>query len=476
VAICTKRGTPQALSTRASTALVAAGAGLLTLLAGVTSVIDLAYFSPRLHIAVETAATLISLLAAQLILGRYGRSTQLADLLLGSALIVLAFGNLALSAIPAILDDEGGALGTWGALAVRTIGAMLLALAAWTPMRPIIHPARAARMVVAGGGSLIAGIVLAVAVAGDALPSVIPEGLAAEGPERPRLGGNPVVLALQLASTLLFAVAAVGFARRAERTGDKLFHWLAIAAALGAFSRLNYLIYPSLGTSWFFTGDVLRLAFFLALLVAGVQELRWTQRQLAETAVLRERQRIARDIHDGVAQDLAFLVHQARALRRKLGPTPVIEQMITAAQRALDESRDAVATLFRPPTQPLSDALAQTAREAAEREGSTVDTDLAPDVTVPGPTQEAMLRILREAVINAARHGGARRISVRLRDEPKLCLSVSDDGRGFDVEEAVMAPGRHGLRGMAERVEDIGGELRIESEPGRGTQVRVVVE
>lgn len=461
------------MSTRAWTALVAAFAALLTLVAGVTSVVHLAYFSPQLHVAVETAAALISLLAAQLILGRYARSTELADLLLGSALVVLAFGNLALSAIPAVLDEERGALGIWGALAVRTIGAALLALAACAPTGPIRHPTRAARLTALAGGSLIAAVVVGVGAAGDALPGVIPE---AQGPGRPHPGGNPVAFVLQLASTLLFAAAAVGFARRADRTNDRLMHWLAIAATLGAFSRLNYLLYPSLGTSWFFAGDVLRLAFFLALLAAGVQELRWTQRRLADAAVLQDRQRIAREIHDGVSQDLAFIVQQGRALRRKLGPVPGIDGVITAAQRALDESREAVETLVRAPLQPLADALAQTAHEAAEQEGSTVETDLVPNVAVPGPTQEAMVRILREAVINAARHGGARRIRVQLREQPKLCLSVSDDGSGFDVAQAAAAPGRYGLRGMAERVRDIGGRMSIESEPGRGTEIRVVIE
>jgi signal transduction histidine kinase len=463
------------VSTRAWTALIAVVAGLLTLLTSVTSAIDLAYESKSLHVAVETAAALISLLAGQLILGRYSRSTQLADLLLGAALTVLAFGNLALSAIPAVLEQERGALGTWGALALRTLSAVLLALAAWAPAWPIRHPARAARIAALGGGSFVALVVLAIAAAADVLPSAAPAGLPSQGPGRPTLDGNAVVLGLQLASTLLYGIAAVGFARRADRTGDMLIRWLAIASVLGAFSRLNYLMYPSLGTSWFFTGDLLRLACFLALLVAGVLELRWAQRRLADAAVLQERHRLARDIHDGMAQDLAFIVQQGRAMRRQHGPTPGIERIITAAQRALDESREAIATLVQPPSQPLCDALAQTAREAAEREGSVVDTDFAPGVAVPGATQEAMVRVVREAVINAARHGGARRIKVRLQDDPKLCLSVTDDGHGFDVAEAAGAAGRRGLRGMAERVEGIGGELSIDSEPGRGTQVRVVV-
>jgi signal transduction histidine kinase len=462
------------LSTRAWTAAVAAFAALLTLLASVTSVIDVAYESVPLHVAVETAAALISLLAAQLILGRYVRSTELGDLLLGAALTVIAFGTLALSAVPAILDEEQGPIATWGALIVRTIGAALLGFAAWTPPRPIRHPRRAARVTVVGGGAAVLVVVLAVAAAGELLPSGLPSGISLEG--RPGLDGEAAMLGLQLASTLFFAAAAVGFAGRADATGDRLIHWLAIAAALAAFSRVNYLVDPSLGTAWFFTGDVLRLLFFAALLAAGLEELRWAQRRLAEAAVLQERQRIARDLHDGVAQDLAFILQQARAMRRTMGLIPGIERVIAAGERALDESREAVATLARPPSQPLAQALAETAREAAEREGTTVDTDLVAGVAVPGPTQEAMVRVLREAVINAARHGGARCIRVQLREEPKLCLSVSDDGRGFDVADAAAAPGHHGLRGMAERVHGIGGELSIDSEPGHGTRVRVVVE
>jgi signal transduction histidine kinase len=464
------------VATRAWTALIAVCAGLLTLAGSVTGTLDLAYESLPLHVAVETAATLVSLLAAQLILGRYGRSAQLADLLLGGSLVVLAFGNLALSAVPAILEDERGPIGTWAALLVRTFGAALFVLAAWTPPRPIRRLQRTARIAAIGGGSLVLALVLVVAGAGDALPSAVPDAAQSGGPGPPRLDGNTVVLALQLASTLFFAAAAVGFARRADRTGDGLIRWVAIAAMLAAFSRLNYVVQPSLGTSWFFTGDLLRLAFVAALLAGGVHELRWTQRRLADAAVLQERQRVARDIHDGIAQDLAFIVQQGRALRRTVGPAPGVERVIRAAQRALDESRAAVATLVRPPSQPLSDALEEAAREVAEREGSTVDTDLADDVAVPGATQEAMVRVLREALINAARHGHARHIRVELRDEPRLCLSVSDDGQGFDVERAAAAPGRHGLRGMAERVQGIGGELSIDSAPGRGTQVRLVVE
>src|SRR5215217_7513505 len=117
----TRLGVQEArLSTRVWIGVVTAIAALLTFVAGVTSVVDLAYENAALHVAVETAAALISLLAGQLILGRYARNTQLADLLLGAGLMLLAFGNLALSAVPAVLEQEDGPVATWGAVVIRT--------------------------------------------------------------------------------------------------------------------------------------------------------------------------------------------------------------------------------------------------------------------------------------------------------------------------------------------------------------------
>jgi signal transduction histidine kinase len=368
--------------------------GLVTIVAATASVDGRAPTgSPSLRVAVETAAALISLLAAQLALGRYARSTQQADLLLGAGLLVLALGTLGFSALPAVVGAEDDPVATWGALIARTAGVTLFALAAGARPRAIRHPARVGRLAAAGACAALVAILAALAIAGDALPSLARPDLAAAGAVWPPLDAGTL---LQVATMLLFCAAAVGFTRRADRTGDAMARWLAIAATLGAFSRLNYLIHPSLGTSWFFAGDVLRFGFFVALLVAGIEELRRNQRELADAAVMDERQRIAREIHDGMAQDLAFIVQQGRHLQRRLEPARGLELIVMAAQRALDESREAVAALVRPPCQPLADALAQTAREAAEREGSTVDTDLVPDVAVPGATQEAMLRILRE--------------------------------------------------------------------------------
>src|SRR4051794_29123577 len=108
-------------STRMWAVVVAAGAGVRRGGGGGAAPFHIAAGGARVHVAIEVVAAFISLLGGQLILGRYARSTQLADLLLGAALTLLAFGNLTLSAVPAVLAQEGGALATWGALLVRTI-------------------------------------------------------------------------------------------------------------------------------------------------------------------------------------------------------------------------------------------------------------------------------------------------------------------------------------------------------------------
>jgi signal transduction histidine kinase len=281
------------------------------------------------------------------------------------------------------------------------------------------------------------------------------------------------VLATELVTLVLFAVAAVGYARAAEARNDVFALWLAIAATLAAAARLNSLLFPSLYTSYVYTSDALRLGFLIAVAIGGALEMRRVRFALASAAVLDERQRIARDIHDGVAQDLAFILQHGRRLLGQPGTPQGLTALVTAAERALDECRHAIASLTRSGDEPLVEALTLTAVETAGREGVLVETHIQDDAVVPAATQEALLRVTREAIINAVRHGHAGRVKVGLRCDPDLRLEVVDDGSGFDVQAAMSAPGRMGLRSMQTRIRAIGGELVIESEPGRGTRVEV---
>lgn len=461
------------LSVRASVAVTAAAAGLITLLVSVSPGVSFAYRNPALHVAVETAAALVSLVAAQLVWGRFHQSLRLRDLLLVASLGVFAVANLLFSAVPAIADEHPGSFATWAPAGARLLGAALMALSVVVPDRALLRPMRDARRLLAGCVLGLAAIGVAAALAGDALGVAIPADLSPEGSGRPRIVGNPAVLVTEAAVMLLFIVAAVGYTRIAERTGDELARWLGVAGTLGAFSRLNDVLFPSLYSPYFYTGDLLRLGVFLALAVGGALEMRRIRQVVSTAAVLGERERIARDIHDGVAQDVAFILQRGRRLAATPGAQAGIAALVLAAERALHECRHSIAALTRTGSESLAEALTLTAVETAAREGLIVETDIDPEVRVPAGTQEALLRVTREAIINAIRHGEAEMIKVKLYLGSNVCLLVSDDGRGFDVDRAAAASGRLGLRGMEARVRAVGGELTIDSEPGRGTRIHV---
>jgi len=450
-------------------------AGLFTVLVSVGSVVSFAYRNVPLHVAVETAAALISIVAAQLAWGRFRQSLRRGDLLLAGALAVFAVANLLFSAFPAIADRNPGSFATWAPAGGRLLGAALLAASAVVSDRVLRHPMRDARRLLAALVLGLGALALAVAVGGDALPKAVPTDLSPAGGAEPRIVGNPVVLTSELLSMALFAIAAAGYARAADVRHDAFAHWLAIAATLGAFSRLNFFLFPSLYSPYFYTGDVLRLASFAAFAIGGLLEMRRLRHVLASSTVLEERERIAREIHDGVAQDLAFILQQGRRLAAEPGASSRLDALVTAAERALDECRHAIAALSRSGEEPLAEALTLTAVETAGREGAEVETDIDADVTVTAVIQEALLRVAREAIINAVRHGRAAVVRVEFRSDPSLRLEVADDGSGFDVASAMAAPGRMGLRSMKARIAAIGGELDIDSCPGRGTRVVVTL-
>ena len=109
------------MSVRASIVLTAGAAALFTVLVSVSSAVSFAYRNPPLHVAVETAAALISLVAAQLVWGRFRQSFQLRDLLLVASLGMFAAANLLFSAVPAIVDDHPGSFATWAPAAGRLL-------------------------------------------------------------------------------------------------------------------------------------------------------------------------------------------------------------------------------------------------------------------------------------------------------------------------------------------------------------------
>jgi signal transduction histidine kinase len=419
------------------------------------------FANPSLRVALETATTLVALLAAYLVFGRYRMSRRASDFILVCALELIALRSIFFAAYPAVTREELHIFATWAQVAAAVAGAAAFAVGAFAPDSRIRHRGRVAVVLLA-----IPLVVGTVATVEAAVIRELPLGV-----ERP--ADEPAYVALQLAAAALFVVAAIGFTRRAGRTGDDLMRWFAAGATVAAFARLNYAFFPPLFDQRVYTGDVLRLGFTIVLGAGALREIQTYWRNRAEAAALEERRRLARDLHDGVAQELAFIAAQARALAGPEARDGTLARLAAAGERALDESRRAIAALTRSVDEPLDVALAQAAEEVAQRAGARVKLDLAADVELSPARREALIRIAREAVTNAARHGRARTIDVQLAAAP-LRLRVVDDGGGFDPASVAGGPG-FGLTSMRERAESLGGVFRAESAPGRGSVIEVTL-
>lgn len=433
--------------------------------------------NPQLRSALDTAQCLIGSLAAYLVYGRFRQTGTVNDLALSGALGLSAATNLFFAAVPAVAGDlEPTAFTTWAPLTARLLSALVIAGAALGRDRPYLaepEPGSALLTTLFGALGLIGSTFWFLR---DRLPDGVERSLTASASGRPRLEGEPVLLAAQILLMGLFVAAAAGFARRAATDSSPLTVALAAACVLNAFARLNYFLYPSLYTNIVHTGDLLRLAYFLVLLVGAAGEIQRYWVNEARAAAATERRRLARDLHDGLSQELAYIHSQAASLAAGHGDAKALGHVSRAAERALDQSRRAVAALATTGVS-VRGALREALEGLFEGYGATLHLDVA-DLQLPDDTSNALASITREAVSNALRHGGAERVSVALAIVGgEVRLTVADDGVGFTAGPAGRSTGQSGfgMHTMRERAALLGGELSISSSPGMGTRVDVVV-
>jgi signal transduction histidine kinase len=201
-----------------------------------------------------------------------------------------------------------------------------------------------------------------------------------------------------------------------------------------------------------------------------------------ELAAARERNRLARDLHDTLAHSLAGLVVQLGAIDTLMYSEPdAARAEIATARRAahagLEEARRAIRDLRANPVEDLglARALERMAVDFGERAGVKVEARVSdPRAAIPGDTAAAIWRIAQEALNNVERHADARQVSLTLaQNNGALALTVTDDGRGFDA--ANVDDDRFGLTGMRERAELIGATLQVDSGEGLGTSVRLML-
>jgi signal transduction histidine kinase len=204
---------------------------------------------------------------------------------------------------------------------------------------------------------------------------------------------------------------------------------------------------------------------------------------LEHLATSRERNRVARELHDTLAHTLSGLSVQLEAVKAYWDMDPqkarsTLEGSLQAAHSGLGETRRALQALRASPLDDLGLSLAvrTMVEDAAARANLALDLSIADELPPLSPdVEQCIYRVAQEAVTNVARHASAKTLTVNLESAgEKVTLTVHDDGVGFDPNKQDKTS-NYGLEGMQERAQLAGGELTVVSKPGEGTTVKLVV-
>lgn len=217
---------------------------------------------------------------------------------------------------------------------------------------------------------------------------------------------------------------------------------------------------------------------------AATERLQQYAATLEELTITRERNRLARELHDTLAHSLSALAVQLEAVRTLWSVHPekarrMLEQADETARTGLAEARRAMQALRASPLEDLGLILAvrELAENAAQRAGAALQLDLPAELDrCPSPgVEQGVYRIAQETLENIVRHADALTIRVRLEQrDDTMTLTIEDDGQGMQAAGAD-AGNRFGIRGMQERAHLIGGRIEIGSQASLGTRVRLTV-
>ncbi len=412
-----------------------------------------------LDTAVVLAATIVAILAGV----RFSVEGRALDLLLAGGFFVAGAGTLAFGVVPVLGGEAQDPAEAWAALAARVLAATLIALA---PVVPGWRIAARGRALLAGFGIVVVSLLaiwLPLHGLGPAFDLVDPYGR----------GDRPFELTVTLSLLALLALLAVlGFANRYRVHGEDLDAWLALGATLTLFAELHYLLTPRLSTDFVSQGDFLRLLSY-GLLLVGV----WRAISFAEfgRAVAEERARVAREIHDGLAQYLFAVSTHASMLESGAPLETTLPKLKDAAAAAQQEARFAVLALSSASGNAPFDAALRRYVEFLTADGALeVELEIDGDMLLAPDEQIEIFRIVQEGLANVRKHAGAQRAEVHIGQRgTRRIVSVRDDGVGFDDAERTAAG--QGLKNMRRRAETIDGGFSLRSLPGRGTAVEVTL-
>ena len=417
------------------------------------------YDLPSLRLALDTGVMLAATIVAVLAGIRFTVEGRWPDLLLCAGFAAAAATTMFFAVSPVLGGDPIQTPEAWAGVAGRIFGLALIAAAPFARGRLAESrgPLRLALVVV--GVSLV-GLWILARRGAESLPSL------EFGAEQPTL--MIVALALQ---GFLSLVALCGFGLRYRRYGEDLDRWLALAATLMLSADLHYVFTPVVASGVVSQGDFLRLLAY-GLLLAGV----WRAIRFAEfgRAVAEERARVAREVHDGLAQYLFTISTHAAMLERGSAPEGTLRRLRTAAVLAQQEARFAILALSSASGNAPFDTALRRYLDVLTADGELdVELDVDPGVVLAPDEQIEVFRIVQEGLANVRKHAGATQAEVWIgRAGTKRLVRIRDDGAGFEPSEN--GDGQ-GLKNMKTRAASIGGAFGFVSAPGRGTAVEVVL-
>jgi len=433
--------------------------GLATLLLALTGRLD-GYALPEGRIALDTGVAAVATIVAILAAIRFLVEGRGMDLLLAAGFLAIGAGSFAFRVGPAI---DGGTLApveAWAAIGTELFGAALIAIAPFVTRRVSGRPR-------ALGAAAGLALIVLVGIWLDARVLGLDLEVGAPGDE----GRSRAVILVYALLAMLSLTAVVGFGLRFRRHGRDLDSWLALALTLVVFADLHYVLAPARSSEYVLQGDFLRLLSFGVLLV-GV----WRAIGQAEfgRAVAEERARVAREIHDGLAQYLFALSTQVSMLESGAPLEEILPQLKHASNAAQQEARFAVLALSSASgTAPFDAALKRYVDLLAADGVLDVEVEIDPAVTLAPDEQIEIFHIVQEGLANARRHAGARRAEVTIGQRAgRRVVIVSDDGIGFDGEANGAG---QGLKNMRARAASIQGAFALRSTPGSGTAIEVVL-
>jgi signal transduction histidine kinase len=305
--------------------------------------------------------------------------------------------------------------------------------------------------------------------------------------ERERIGALPRghgLLGLIIREARAFRIADI--AEDPRRFGfpprhPEMHSFLGVPVMVKGHSVGNLYLTNKRGPAEFSEDDQRLVERFAAHAGLAIENARLSERVQA-LAVVEERERIGRDLHDGIIQRIYAVTLGLDdvpeiALQDPAAASERVERAIDALHAAIGEIRTFIYGL-RPGLEGpggIASALESLAEEMRLHSPIQIEVDAEPVPSVSAAVIGELLNIAREALSNAVRHANASRVAIEIRvSEGELRLEIGDDGAGFDASAAA-TPGHHGLANMRRRAESIGGRLLVESREGGGTRIIVML-